>query len=107
MSNRNLSNLIDNVYEVANVSIAQTIGIGIGLTYVAQVTVSVQDYNGLTGLGYSEFFGDYSWGRIATQPRLNGKVFTSYAGDSNGLIGISTSPIIERTNPLKSSDYNT
>ena len=101
------TSFIDNVYEVANVSIAQTIGIGIGLTYVAQVTVSVQDYNGLTGLGYSEFFGDYSWGRIATQPRLNGKVFTSYAGDSNGLIGISTSPIIERTNPLKYSDYNT
>ena len=101
------TSFIDNVYEVANVSIAQTIGIGIGLTYVAQVTVSVQDYNGLIGLGYSEFFGDYSWGRIATQPRLNGKVFTSYAGDSNGLIGISTSPIIERTNPLKSSDYNT
>ena len=98
---------IDNVYEVANVSIAQTMAIGIGLTNVAQVTVSVQDYNGLTGLGYSEFFGDYSWGRIATQPRSNGKVFTSYAGDSNGLIGINTSPIIERTNPLKSSDYNT
>ena len=101
------TSFIDNVYEVANVSIAQTMGIGIGLTYVAQVTVSVQDYNGLTGLGYSEFFGDYSWGRIATQPRLNGKVFTSYAGDSNGLIGINTSPIVERTNPLKSSDYNT
>jgi len=82
-------------------------GIGIGLTYVAQVTVSVQDYNGLTGLGYSEFFGEYSWGRIATQPRGNARVFTSYAGNSTGLSGISSSPIVERVNPLRYVNYNT
>ena len=100
------TSFLDNVYEVANVSIAQTMGIGIGLTYVAQVTVSVQDYNGLTGLGYSEFFGEYSWGRIATQPRGSARVFTSYAGDSNGLVGITTSPIVERVNPLRYLNYN-
>ena len=81
-------------------------GLGIGLTYVAQVTVSVEDYNGLTGLGYSEFFGEYSWGRIATSPRGSARVFTSYAGDSNGLVGITTSPIVERVNPLRSLNYN-
>ena len=75
------TSFLDNVYEVAQVSIAQTMGIGIGLTYVAQVTVSVQDYNGLTGLGYSEFFGEYSWGRIQTSPRASARIFTSYAGD--------------------------
>ena len=101
------TSFLDNVYEVAQVSIAQTMGIGIGLTYVAQVTVSVQDYNGLTGLGHSEFFGEYSWGRIATQPRAKARVFTSYAGDSTGLSGISSSPIVERVNPLKSANYNT
>jgi hypothetical protein len=101
------TSFLDNVYEVAQVSIAQTMGIGIGLTYVAQVTVSVQDYNGLTGLGHSEFFGEYSWGRIATQPRGSARVFTSYAGDSTGLSGISSSPIIERLNPLRYVNYNT
>jgi hypothetical protein len=101
------TSFLDNVYEVAQVSIAQTMGIGIGLTYVAQVTVSVQDYNGLTGLGHSEFFGEYSWGRIATQPRGSARVFTSYAGDSTGLSGISSSPIIERVNPLRYLNYNT
>ena len=101
------TSFLDNVYEVAQVSIAQTMGIGIGLTYVAQVTVSVQDYNGLTGLGHSEFFGEYSWGRIATQPRGSARVFTSYAGDSTGLSGISSSPIIERVNPLRYVNYNT
>ena len=101
------TSFLDNVYEVAKVSIAQTMGIGIGLTYVAQVTVSVQDYNGLTGLGHSEFFGEYSWGRIQTAPRGSARVFTSYAGNSTGLSGISTSPIIERVNPLRSANYNT
>ena len=101
------TSFLDNVYEVANVSIAQTIGLGIGQTYVAQVTVSVQDYNGLTGLGYSEFFGQYSWGRIATSPRKSARVFTSYAGNSTGLSGISSSPIIERVNPLRYVNYNT
>ena len=100
------TSFLDNVYEVANVSIAQTIGLGIGQTYVAQVTVSVQDYNGLTGLGYSEFFGEYSWGRITTAPRGSAREFTSYAGDSNGLVGITTSPIIERVNPLRYLNYN-
>ena len=101
------TSFLDNVYEVAQVSIAQTMGIGIGLTYVAQVTVSVQDYNGLTGLGHSEFFGEYSWGRIETAPRGSARVFTSYAGNSTGLSGISSSPIIERVNPLRSVNYNT
>ena len=101
------TSFLDNVYEVAQVSIAQTMGIGIGLTYVAQVTVSVQDYNGLTGLGYSEFFGEYSWGRIQTAPRASARVFTSYAGDQNGLVGITTSPIVERVNPLRYLNYNT
>ena len=100
------TSFLDNVYEVAQVSIAQTMGIGIGLTYVAQVTVSVQDYNGLTGLGYSEFFGEYSWGRIATAPRGKARTFTSYAGNGDGLVGITTSPIIERVNPLRYLNYN-
>ena len=101
------TSFLDNIYEVAQVSIAQTMGIGIGLTYVAQVTVSVQDFNGLTGLGHSEFFGEYSWGRIATSPRGSARVFTSYAGNSTGLSGISSSPIIERVNPLRYVNYNT
>ena len=74
---------------------------------MAQVTVSVQDYNGLTGLGYSEFFGEYSWGRIDTAPRGKARVFNSYAGNSDGLVGITTSAIVERVNPLRYVNYNT
>ena len=96
------STFIDNVYQVAAVSIAQTHAIGVGLTYVARVTVSVSNYNGLTGLGYSSFFGQYSWGRIHNLSRSNPNQFTSY---NNGLVGILTSPTIQRYNPLKYRNY--
>ena len=36
------SSFLDNIYEVASVSIAQTNAVAIGQTYVAKVTVSVQ-----------------------------------------------------------------
>ena len=97
------SSFLDNIYEVSSVSIAQTSAIGFGVTYVAKVTVSVQNYNGLTGIGYSNFFGEYSWGRISTPTRLNPKSFNAY---NNGILGISTSPIVERYNPLKYLNYN-
>ena len=97
------STFLDNVYEVAAVSIGQTNGIGVGSTYLAQVTVSVKDYNGLSGLGHSEFFGEYSWGRIAAPSRTTPKSFATY---NNGIIGVSTSPIVERVNPLRFLNYN-
>ncbi len=97
------STFLDNVYEVAAVSIGQTNGIGVGSTYLAQVTVSVKDYNGLSGLGHSEFFGEYSWGRIAAPSRTTPKSFATY---NNGIVGVSTSPIVERVNPLRYLNYN-
>ena len=57
-------------------------------------------------LGHSEFFGEYSWGRIQTSPRGKARTFTSYAGNSDGLSGITTSPIVERVNPLRYLNYN-
>jgi hypothetical protein len=94
---------IDNIYEVAAVSIAQTAVAGVGITYVAQVTVSVSDYNGLSGLGFSGFYGEYSWGRISTPTRKKPQEFTTYANVG----GISSSPTIQRFNRLKYLNYNT
>jgi hypothetical protein len=98
------STCLDNIYEVAAVSIAQTSVTGVGLTYVAQVTVSVEDYNGLTGLGFSNFYGEYSWGRLSDLIRSAPKTFEIY---NNGLSGINTSPIVQRITPLKYLNYNT
>jgi hypothetical protein len=97
------SSFLDNVYEVSSVSIAQTSVPGLGFTYVSRVTVSVQNYNGLTGIGFSNFFGEFSWGRISAPLRSDAKQFIAY---NNGLIGVSTSPIVERSNPLKYINYN-
>jgi hypothetical protein len=62
---------LDNVYQVAAVSIAQTTVPGVGLTNVSRVTVSVFNYNGLSGMGYSNFYGEFSWGKINTPVRKN------------------------------------
>jgi hypothetical protein len=96
------TSFIDNVYEVASVSIGQTDVVGVGLTYVAKVTVSVSNYNGLSGLGYSNFYGEYSWGRLHNLTRNDAKAFTYY---NNGLVGISTSAKVQRYNPLKYRNY--
>ncbi len=44
------------------------------------------------------------------RPSLDQPTFTDLepkaAGDSNGLVGISTSPILERVNPLRYLNYN-
>jgi len=96
------STFLDNIYQVSSVSIAQTSVTGMGLTYVARVVVSVQNYNNLTGLGYSSYYGEYSWGRISAPERDNSKEFIAY---NNGLSGISTSPIVERYSPLKYINY--
>lgn len=94
---------IDNVYQVAAVSVAQTAVPGVGITNVTKVTVSVSSYNGLTGLGFSGFYGEYSWGRILTPIRTNPEQFTTYANVG----GISTSPIVQRFNRLKYIGYST
>ncbi len=94
---------IDNIYQVVAVSIAQTAVPGIGVTNVAKVTVSTSGYNNLTGLGFSNFYGEYSWGRILTPDRPNSQQFTTYAN----IGGISTSPIVQRYNRLKYLNYNT
>ena len=94
---------IDNIYQVAAVSIAQTAVAGVGITNVAKVTVSVSGYNGLTGLGFSNFYGEYSWGKISTPIRSTPEQFTTYANTG----GISTSPIVQRYNRLKYIGYST
>ena len=96
---------LDNVYKVAAVSIAQTSVPGIGITNVSRVTVSVFGYNGLVGTGFSNFYGEFSWGKINTPVRKNPVNFTSYT--QNGVSGIKTSPVVQRLNPLRYVGYST
>jgi len=98
------STFLDNIYQVSAVSIGQTAVPGVGVTYVAKVTVSLSSYNGLTGIGFSGFYGEYSWGRISGLIRKNPQLFNVY---NNGILGISTSPVVQRYNPLKYQNYFT
>lgn len=68
------------------------------------VTVRVAEvYPGITGLGASTFYADYSWGKINTISRKSPKAFEAYV--SNGVSGIKTSAVVRRKNPLKYFDY--
>jgi hypothetical protein len=96
---------LDNVYKVAAVSIAQTSVPGIGITNVSRVTVSVLSYNGLTGTGFSNFYGEFSWGKINTPVRKNPINFETYI--QNGVSGIKTAPVVQRLNPLRYVGYST
>ena len=95
---------LDNVYEVASVSIAQTSVPGIALTYVTRVTTNVSSYNRLAGMGNSSFFGNFSWGRIVLGNRIDPKSFNAYT--RNGSSGITTSAILTRVEPLKYINYS-
>jgi len=100
------SNYIDNVYQVASVSIGSTFVPGeTGLVDVAKVTVKV-DYPNSIGVGYSNYYGNYSWGRIYNFKRRDKSPKSFDAYNENGYLGISSSPILYRYSPLKYQDYN-
>lgn len=92
---------IDNVYKVINVGTGTSEIPGIGVTYVTQVTVYVDDFNGIVSSGSTYCYGNYSWGRITNLKRKSPKEFTIY---NNGITGIQTSPIVQRYYPYR-DDY--
>jgi hypothetical protein len=98
---------IDNVYQVISVSIAQTNAYGIGLTNVAKVVTKVQGYKNITGLGFSNFYGNYSWGLIEFLPNARKQAKDFNVNISNGVVGLETSPIVRRVAPLRHFNYFT
>jgi hypothetical protein len=96
---------VDNVYQVDSVNTVQSSVIGIGLTYVRRVSVRIVGA-GITNYGIvtsSNYFGEFSWGKISLESRSESNIFNFY-GDS-GISGISTSAIVQRTKPLKYTNY--
>ena len=101
------NSFLDNIYRVADVSIASTSSIGVGTTSVARVTVSIEDYNGFTaaGLAGSSFYGKYSWGKMLFSERTGFKSYNAIT--SNGVVGIKTGPYIMRSTAMKSIGFVT
>lgn len=96
---------IDNIYQVSSVSIGQTLVPGIGLTDVAKVTTKINNYNGITtsNFGYNSYYGKFSWGVISVPPGYITKQFV--INNTNGVVGLNSTPIVRRVNPLKFDSY--
>ena len=75
-----------------------------GITYVRRVTVSVEDLGDISGIGLTEFYGDFSWGKITLGSRTNAAAFDAYT--RKGATGVSTGAIVTRVEPLKYQDYS-
>ncbi len=93
---------IDNIYQVISVSSATTSVLGVGTASVVQVVVSISTYSGISGFGYSSYYGDYSWGIINVPTTKNS--FT--VGTKFGVVGINSTPVIRRYKPLLFTNYD-
>jgi hypothetical protein len=107
----NISELIVNTVRYASFSIGSgssvTVGSGATLIVVDRIKVvsPIEDLNGLDINEFlsRDFFGDYTWGKVSNMIRPNPEEYSIYR--DNGLSGISTSPIVRRTNALKYLNY--
>jgi hypothetical protein len=117
---------IDTVYQVLDVKTIQKNIIGVGTTAITQVLIGLTTYYGYDfGLRTFDstivtfdstytlmstfdsrpiYYGNYSWGKITTPPRLDGNSYNFYG--NGGTIGITTSAIVRRYNPLRYLNYN-
>ena len=97
-----VSRLSPDVVYVPAVSVAQT-GRGVGITYVKNVTVSVEDLGDNSGIGLTEFYGEFSWGKINLGSRSSAVAFNAYT--PKGTTGITTG-FVNRLEPLKFIDIH-
>jgi hypothetical protein len=121
---------LDNVYQVSSCSDVQVNVIGVGTTSVRRVYVrtgiSTIDFSSTTitfdstvydfssigigagagtflGITTSNYYGNFSWGKVVLSKPLENGSFNSYT--FRGVGGISTSAFVNRTAPLKYLNY--
>ena len=94
------STFSDAVYQVQSASTVQMTVAGVS-TYVRRIETNVTDL-GTVSFG-STTTGNFSWGKIMFEARTNPQEFPSYLSD--GYVGVSTSGVLSRKNPLKYINY--
>ena len=96
---------IDNIYQVASVSTVESTITGIGTTHIRRIQATVVGLGTTTGGIYttSNYMGNYSWGRVDLTGRVQSYEYNFYGDD--GVVGITTSGLVRRTNPLKFRNY--
>lgn len=92
---------MDNIYQVYDYNINQKNILGVGITYVNTITVKVNNYTDIVGASSTNYFGEYSWGKLYNLKRYYPKEFESYP------VGITSSSIVRRYKPLKYLNYVT
>ena len=102
------TSFVDNIYSVQSFENHSTSISGI-TTYVRRVYVNTQNlvtYG--SGISTSDYFGDFSWGRIMLTSRVGINSYSAYTLNGIGTVdsGISTSMIVERSVSLKSKNYS-
>ncbi len=96
-------------YGSFSVGLGRSTTVAIGATLIIEdhtkVVTVVEDLNniGITSFLTRSFFGEYSYGKLTNVTRPYPEEYSIYR--DNGLVGISTSPIIRRTNSLKYRNY--
>ena len=98
---------VDGVYFVDSAEYA-TVSVAGVTTTVRRIFARVsEDFVTGTGSGIStsNYFGNYSWGKVSLSSRQYLNSYTAYT--SNGVTGLTTSLIVQRFNQLKSSNYTT
>ena len=77
--------------------------LGVGTTTVRRVYARISGGIKYLGVTTSNYFGNFSWGKIQLNARSESNQFDFYGDRRSG--GITTSTIIQRTKPLKFKNY--
>jgi hypothetical protein len=93
---------LDNIYECIDFYNDEIDVIGVGVTNVTKVVVSVNSYDGIVGFGSDKIYGRYSWGKITAPFRSSPIDFNI---DIPEISEISSYPIIRRKNSLRFDTY--
>jgi hypothetical protein len=74
-------------------------------TYTMDTTFSTtySSFTGAISTTTSISFGEYSWGKVVLSNRPNPRTFNFYGND--GIIGITSSAVVSRVNPLRYNNY--
>ena len=125
----------DNIYQVETIQSVRSTIPGIGVTDVKRINTKISGLSTMTfsatdiffdstkysfdntgigsggsSVGYSGIFttssylGEYSWGKISLKGRSANNEYPFYG--TGGIIGFTTSALVQRTNPLKSKNYD-
>jgi hypothetical protein len=96
------SPFLDNIYECIDFYGDEIDVIGVGVTNVTKVVVSVNSYDGIVGFGSDKIYGRYSWGKITASFRSSPIDFNI---DIPEISEISSYPIVRRKNSLRFDTY--